>query len=151
LRAALAAPVSRVVVVCPPSLDLGGAPVEALRITSTEMSASLKSGIAAIADCDGAFVFLGDMPLIPHDLPGKLAAALGDHFAAMPSWQGKQGHPVLLSARMFPFITALTGDQGAGPLLKSSGDIAFVDSADEGVVLDIDRAEDIARLETWRG
>ena len=69
----------------------------------------------------------------------------------MPRWQGKQGHPVLLSARAFPLIADLSGDEGAGRLLKARKDVAFVDCADEGVLLDIDRAEDIARLEDRRG
>ncbi len=155
IRAARAAPVARVVVVCPPSLDIGTWPgepvVEVLRIASPELSASLKAGIAAVADCAGAFVFLGDMPLIPASLASELAAALGAEFAAVPRWQGRNAHPVLLSACAFPAIADLCGDEGAGRLLKSRADIAFVDAKDEGVLLDIDRAEDIARLEDRRG
>lgn len=155
IRAARAAPVGRVIVVCPPAFDIGewpGAPpVAALRIASPELSASLKAGIAAASDAEGAFVFLGDMPLIPHPLAAQLAAALGENFAAVPRWQGKQGHPVLLSARAFAQIADLSGDEGAGRLLKSRRDVAFVDTAEEGVLLDIDRAEDIARLEDRRG
>lgn len=151
IRAARAAPVGRVIVVCPPALDIGewpGSPaVETLRIASPELSASLQAGIAACGSVDGAFIYLGDMPLIPHAIAAELAASLGASFAAVPRWQGEQGHPVLLSAAAFPAIADLQGDQGAGKLLKSREDIAFVDAADEGVLLDIDRAEDIARLE----
>ena len=155
IRAARAAPVSRVIVVCPPALDIGaweGAPpVEALHIASAELSASLKAGIAAAANADAAFIFLGDMPLIPPGLAGELAAALGGKFAAVPQFQGKNGHPVLLAARAFPAIATLNGDQGAGRLIKARKDVAFLDCDDEGVLLDIDRAEDIARLEDRRG
>ena len=155
IRAARAAPVSRVIVVCPAGLEIGlwdgQPPVDAIRIASAELSASLKAGIAAAGDCDGAFVFLGDMPLVPHGLAAGLAAALGENFAAIPRHQGKSGHPVLLSARAFPAIADLRGDEGAGRLLKPRGDVAFLDSPDEGVHLDIDRVEDIARLEQHRG
>ena len=155
IRAARAAPVSRVVVVCPAGLDIGTWPgepaVAALRIASMELSASLKAGIAAVGDCAGAFIFLGDMPLIPPGLASDLAAALGASFAAVPRWQGRNGHPALLSARAFPAIADLCGDEGAGRLLKARKDVAFVDATREGVVLDIDRAEDIARLEDRRG
>ena len=151
IRAARAAPVARVIVVCPPGLDIGEWPgmpeVETLRITSSEMSASLKAGIAAAAGTDAAFVFLGDMPLVPHQLAGELAAALAGNFAAVPRWQGRKGHPVLLSAAAFAEIDRLSGDEGAGRLLKARKDVAFLDTTEEGVVLDIDRAEDIARLE----
>lgn len=150
IRAARAAPVRRVLVVCPELLELGRWPglpmLETVRINSDQLSASLKAGIAAAADADGAYIFLGDMPLIPHGLAVDLGAALGENFAALPLHCGKRGHPVLLAARAFPDIAKLTGDQGAGALLKTRKDVAFVDCADEGVLLDIDRAEDIARL-----
>ena len=151
IRAARAAPVERVIVVCGPALDIGDwpgePPVEALRIASPELSASLKAGIAAAGAVDGALLFLGDMPLIPPGLAADLAASLGTAFAAVPRWQGKLGHPVLFSAAAFPAIAHLRGDEGAGRLLRMRNDIAFVEVAEEGVTLDIDRAEDIARLE----
>jgi molybdenum cofactor cytidylyltransferase len=155
IRAARAAPVERVIVVCPATLDIGlwpGMPlVEALRIDSPELSASLQAGIAAAGDCGGAFVFLGDMPLVPHEVAGELAATLGKNYAALPRRQGKHGHPVLLSAKAFPAMATLTGDEGAGRLLKARRDIAFLDCPDDGVLLDIDRAEDLARLEQHGG
>lgn len=151
IRAARAAPVERVIVVGPPELDLGdwpGAPeVIALAIDSDALSTSLKAGIAAAEGMDGAFVLLGDMPLIPHDVADRLAAILGDHFAAVPRHAGKSGHPVLFSARAFPELARLEGDTGAGSLLKGRSDIAFDDCTVGTILLDVDRAEDIRRLE----
>jgi molybdenum cofactor cytidylyltransferase len=150
IRAARAAPVERVIVVCGDGLTVGDWPgdpgVETVRISSTALSASLQAGISATAGAAGAFVFLGDMPLIPHNVAGCLVGALGDHFAAVPRHEGKGGHPVLLSARAFPEIARLTGDEGAGRLLKQRGDVAFVDVAEDTILLDVDRAEDLARL-----
>jgi molybdenum cofactor cytidylyltransferase len=151
IRAARAAPVERVIVVGSPALAVGawdGAPpVTALRIASEALSTSLKAGIAAAGEADGAFVFLGDMPLVPHDLAARLAEVCGDCFAALPRKDGRNGHPVLLSRRAFPAIAGLSGDEGAGKLLKARDDIAFVDCPDEGIHADVDRAEDLARLE----
>lgn len=148
IRAARAAPVSRVILVCPTVFDTNPWPdVETVRIVSNELATSLKAGIAAAQGADGAFIFLGDMPLVPDGLAAELAAKLCDNFAAVPRWQGRSGHPVLLSACAFSRIATLTGDKGAGSLLKARKDVAFVDCEDEGVLLDIDRAEDIARLE----
>jgi len=157
VRAARAAPVERVVVVCPSALDIGdwtgGPEVTLLRIDSADLSASLKAGIAAVQSAadpaDGAFIFLGDMPLVPHDLAARLAARLNDYAAIQPRCQGKPGHPVLLSSRMFPEIARLEGDRGAGSLLAARDDVAFFDAAEKGCTLDVDRAEDIARLEQW--
>ena len=155
IRAARAAPVERVIVVCPAGLDIGiwpdTPPVEALLIDSPELSMSLKAGIAAAGDCGGAFVFLGDMPLVPHDAASGLAAALGKHYAALPRHNGKNGHPVLLAARAFAALEGLTGDEGAGRLIKASADVAFLDWPDERVLLDVDRVEDLAALEKHRG
>ena len=151
IRAARAAPVERVIVVCGEKLAVGDWPgkprVETVRIASTALSASLQAGIAAAADASGALIFLGDMPLIPHAIAGRLAAALGHHFAAVPCHGGRNGHPVLLSARAFPEIARLTADEGAGKLLRQRGDVAFVDVAEDAILLDVDRAEDLARLE----
>jgi molybdenum cofactor cytidylyltransferase len=152
IRAARAAPVSRVIVVAAPGLDIGtweaGPPVEQREIATTALSDSLKAGIAAAGDADGAFIYLGDMPLIPQGIAARLAEALGANYAAMPCFEGKPGHPVLLSRIAFADIAGLQGDQGAGGLLRSRKDVAFLDWPDDSVVLDVDRAEDIKRLES---
>lgn len=151
IRAARAAPVDRVIVVAGPQLDPGswpGAPqVRIVRMTSDALSASLNAGIAAAGDADAAFIFLGDMPLIPHGVAGNLAAALGNHIAAVPTVNGKRGHPVLLSRAAFPAVTALTGDEGAGRFLRSCGDVVLREVGDPAILIDIDRREDIARLD----
>lgn len=151
IRAARAAPVERVVIVARPGLETGawaGAPpVETLRLESTALSDSLRAGIAAAGDADGAFVFLGDMPELPPDEAARLAARLGDAFAAVPRHGGKPGHPVLLAARAFPEIARLTGDAGAGKLLRGRADVVFDDDAQAGIHPDVDRPEDLARLE----
>jgi molybdenum cofactor cytidylyltransferase len=150
IRTARAAPVERVIVVCPASLMIGEwagvPPVTTAHITSDALSTSLKAGIAAAGDVEGAFIFLGDMPLIPPALAGGLASAIGDAYAAIPRYQGKNGHPVLLSHRAFADIARLSGDEGAGKLLKSRSDIVFVDCAADSILLDVDRTEDLDRL-----
>lgn len=150
ILAARAAPVERVIVVAREGLELGewpgSPPVERVPIASNALSESLKAGIAAAGGSEGAFVFLGDMPRVPHFLAGQLAKALGCNYAAIPRCNGKSGHPVLLSARSFIDMAALTGDAGAGKLLKARGDVAFVDCDDPGILLDVDRPEDLTRI-----
>lgn len=150
IRAARAAPVDRVLVVRRPGLEIGDwsgpPPVEAIDITSDALSASLKAGIEAAGEVDGVFVFLGDMPLVPHEVAGRLAARLDDHIAAVPRHAGRSGHPVLLSSRAFPAIDRLEGDEGAGKLLRQRDDVIFDDCPDSRIHLDIDRPEDLERL-----
>jgi molybdenum cofactor cytidylyltransferase len=151
VRIARAAPVERVIVVCGPALAVGEwpgePPVETIRIASTALSETLKAGIAAAGEACGAFVFLGDMPLIPLDMADRLAEALGGNFAAIPRHAGKSGHPVLLARRAFAEIAGLSGDEGAGRLLRQRDDVTFVDVPEDAILLDVDRVEDLARLE----
>jgi molybdenum cofactor cytidylyltransferase len=149
LRIALAAPVTRVILVCRavPEMPLD-AQLEVVEIASDALSVSLSAGIARAQGADAAFVFLGDMPLVPPGIAARLAARIGDNYAAQPRCNGKPGHPVLLSARAFADVLALEGDAGAGKLLRTRSDVVHVDTDDEGVLLDVDNAEDLARLYT---
>jgi molybdenum cofactor cytidylyltransferase len=110
------------------------------------MGATLRAGIAALPpDAAGAFVFLGDMPLIPPAVLADLAAALAAGApAAAPTFQGQRGHPVLFSAALFPQLRALTGDQGARQVLRAlGGGLALVEAPDDGVLTDIDHPRDL--------
>jgi molybdenum cofactor cytidylyltransferase len=151
IRAARAAPVSRVLVVCRPALATGTwdgpPPVERIEIESDAQSSSLKAGITAAGDADGAFIFLGDMPLIPHNIAARLAGCLKGNFAALPRCEGQGGHPVLLSSRAFGEIAQLEGDEGAGKLLKQRPDVIFDECTNCRIHLDVDRPSDFEKLE----
>lgn len=111
------------------------------------LSASLKAGVAALPeDAAGAFVLLGDMPLIPHDVPFRLALALaGDALASAPMFDGRRGHPVLFSAALFGDLLDLEGDEGAREVLEGLGErLALIEAADAGVLFDIDAPADLA-------
>ncbi|MCJ2178430.1 nucleotidyltransferase family protein [Novosphingobium album (ex Hu et al. 2023)] len=150
IRAARAAPVSRVIVVARPGLETGtwpdAPPVEVVRLDSPALSESLKTGIAAAAGANGAFIFLGDMPVVPHGEAARLAELMGSAYAALPRHDGRPGHPALLSARAFPDIVSLTGDEGAGRLLRTRSDVVFDDCPDPAIHFDVDRPEDLGWL-----
>jgi molybdenum cofactor cytidylyltransferase len=108
------------------------------------MGASLRTGVAALpSDADGVFVFLGDMPLIPPDIPPRLATALtGGAQAVAPRFEGRRGHPVLFSSALFPALRAATGDEGARAVLQTLGkNLTIIESTNSGVLFDIDRPE----------
>jgi molybdenum cofactor cytidylyltransferase len=111
------------------------------------MAATLRRGIAALSDdAPGVCVFLGDMPLVPVDLCGALAeAAQASGYAARPRFAGKPGHPVAFTCAAFADLLALEGDAGAATLLKARPEaVAYLDTADSGVLLDIDTPSDLA-------
>lgn len=118
------------------------------------MAATLRRGIAALAPgAQGVCVFLGDMPLVPAGLCSDLAgAAEAAGYAARPRFDGQPGHPVAFARAAFPDLMALTGDQGATGLLKARPEaVAYLDTADSGVLLDIDTPADLAAaVAAWK-
>ena len=155
LDVAFAAPVRAVTVVTGGHAPAVGAAVEAfgrpVRVVHAPdhgegLSASLRAGIGALpADTAGVFIFLADMPWIQHGVAGRLATALaGGAQAAAPVFEGRRGHPVLLSAALFDPILALTGDHGAGHILAGLGDrLTQVPAEDDGELRDVDHRADL--------
>jgi len=153
IEAALAAPVLEVILVW------GGDPLilpllpsdPRLKTVHCEdhlqgMGASLAAGLRAIdAETAGVYVFLGDMPRVPAALTSGMAEVLeGQVKAVAPEFDGQRGHPVLLSAALIPKLLTLTGDQGAGIVLKDLGDgLILVPAPDDGCLFDIDRPDDL--------
>ena len=105
------------------------------------MGASLRTGVASLPpDAAGAFVFLGDMPRIPHDIAPKLAEAVtAGARAAAPTCGDQRGHPALFSTELFPALLSLAGDRGAGWLLNvMTHGLALIPTEDDGVLFDVD-------------
>lgn len=106
------------------------------------LSASLRAGLSAVQPgASGALVFLGDMPLVPPQVPAALARALDAGApAAAPIHKGQRGNPVALSRSLFADLAALTGDRGARALLDSLGErLVLVQTDSPGVLIDVDR------------
>ena len=105
------------------------------------LSASLRAGFSsAPAHAAGVFVFLADMPRVPHDMAARLVAALGPTVqAAAPVHRGVRGHPVLVGPALTPAVLRLTGDAGLNAVLDGLGDrLALVETDDDGVLFDVD-------------
>jgi molybdenum cofactor cytidylyltransferase len=161
LAAAFAAPVRGVTVVT-------GADAEAVAVAARTfdprvrivhaadhaegMGASLRTGIRSLPpDTRAAFVFLGDMPRVPHGVARSLAEALAKGApAAAPIFGGRRGNPVLLSRDLFPDLLALQGDEGARRVLQRLGDrLALVEAPDDGVLFDVDEPGDLDNFPKW--
>jgi molybdenum cofactor cytidylyltransferase len=162
LAAAFAAPVEAVVVVtgsdpavAPTAEAFASARGETARLRivlahdwAEGLSASLKAGLSAVPpEASGAFVFLGDMPDLPHALAGRLAALLGPGVEAVqPVVRGAPAHPVLLARALFPAAGRLAGDRGAQPLLAGAK-VVRLDIDAPGATLDVDTPDALAHLE----
>lgn len=108
---------------------------------SDGVAASLKAGFSsAPSSAKGVFVFLGDMPRVPHGMAARLVEVLtGGASAAAPVCGGRRGHPVLVGPALMPAVAHLEGDKGLGDLLESLGaQLALVETEDDGVLFDVD-------------
>lgn len=118
------------------------------------VSASIRIGIEALPhDREGLFLFLGDMPLAPSGPCEELAAlAKNMNYAARPLHRNIPGHPVAFAKEAWADLMALTGDEGAGRLLRGVGArIAYLPTGDEGTILDVDTPDDLAWAERlWK-
>jgi molybdenum cofactor cytidylyltransferase len=115
------------------------------------LSTSLRTGIAAVpADCDGALVCLGDMPLIQPAHLDRLISAFNPvegRVICVPTHEGKRGNPVLWGAQLFAEMRALAGDVGARHLIGEHADLVReVPVADDSVLTDFDTPEAFAGL-----
>lgn len=155
LAAAQAAPVRAITVVTGADADAVGAAAQAfdpaIRLVHAAghaegMAASLRTGIASLApDVEAVFVFLGDMPRVPHAVLAPLAEAVATGApAAAPTFAGRRGNPVVLGRALFDDIARLTGDVGARPILQGLGArLAEVEAPDDGVLFDVDERRDL--------
>lgn len=118
------------------------------------ISASIRVGIEALQNKpEGLFLFLGDMPLVPNGLCEELAdLAKSVGYAARPLRGDVPGHPVAFVNEAAADLMALTGDDGAGSLLRAAGaKIGYLPTADEGAILDIDTPAALACAERlWK-
>lgn len=111
------------------------------------MGHSLAHAIAARRDADGWIIALADMPSIrPATIRAVARALEGGASLAAPAHQGARGHPVGIGARFRDDLLKLMGDAGAREIVSAHArDMVLVDCGDPGVLLDIDRREDLPR------
>ena len=111
------------------------------------MSRSLIAGLQATDNNIGWVIALGDMPFIKPSTISKVSNAIAQgELIAQPTYQGKRGHPVGLSARLYEELMAIKGDEGAREVVRRHADDCHLVSCedDPGILRDIDRREDLA-------
>lgn len=118
----------------------------------TDMADSLMTAIQAAAEfdaaADGYVIALADMPFIQPDTICKVADAIQNGAQiAMPSHQGKRGHPVGFAAKLSDELLQLSGDEGARAIIqRHAALLTLIETEDAGVIADIDTQEDFERL-----
>ena len=119
------------------------------------LSSSVKVGIAAVAQCDAAFICLGDMPLVKAQDFNRMIEAFdveeGRDLIA-PVQGRKLGNPVLWGRDYFTALQSLSGDRGARGLLEAQRDaITEIEIAHDGILLDADTPEALEKIKSLAG
>jgi molybdenum cofactor cytidylyltransferase len=89
---------------------------------------------------DGMALFLVDHPLISAALVNDLITAFYESRApiALPVFEGRRGHPVIFSSRVFPELLAAPMDVGARAVVWAHrGEICEFPTNEEGCVLNL--------------
>ena len=132
--------------------ELKGLPVKIVHnpLFADGLSTSLKTGFSALPpETRAALILLGDMPLVSASLIDALLAGWhgqGKPAALIPTLDGRRGNPVLISRALQAAIEELSGDVGAGPVLRGRSDVVEWPTTDHAVVQDIDTKEEFRKL-----
>jgi molybdenum cofactor cytidylyltransferase len=113
------------------------------------LSTSLRAGFSALPPTTrAAVILLGDMPFVKAGLIDALVAGWrerGEPAALVPTLDGRRGNPVVLSRDLQAEIEDLSGDVGAGSLLRERSDVLEWPTTDPAVAQDIDTREELAK------
>lgn len=114
---------------------------------STHMYDSFLMGLNALEGlCDRFFFTPADIPLF-HTQSLQRLLDQNVELAAIPTFQGKSGHPVLINASCIPYLKQYDGQGGLRGALKGlANPPERIEVGDEGVLLDADNDNDYYNL-----
>jgi molybdenum cofactor cytidylyltransferase len=116
------------------------------------MASSLVLGVGnAVMPVQGYLIALSDMPMVQissiEALCKDFLLQKSAETICVPTFRGARGNPVLLGAAYAADLVQLSGDVGAKSLLRRYAErVREVETGDEGIMLDIDTAEDWQRF-----
>jgi molybdenum cofactor cytidylyltransferase len=131
--------------------ELKGLPVQIVHnlLFADGLSTSLKAGFSALPpETRAAIILLADMPFVRPELIDALAAGWqdrGEPAALVPVLNGQRGNPVVLSRALQAAIKGLSGDVGAGSVLRGRPDVMEWPTEDPAIIQDVDTREEFAK------
>ncbi|MFY9151900.1 MAG: NTP transferase domain-containing protein [Prolixibacteraceae bacterium] len=113
------------------------------------MLSSVQAGVSAIPETtDGMLILLGDQPMVSTQLINRLITSFRktEKCLIIPTFNGRRGHPVLISSKYKNQISSLNPEVGLRELFaKYSHDILEVEAGTSEILNDIDTPEDYRR------
>lgn len=129
-----------------PVLDRQGVPHVINTDYQSGMFSSIQTGAAHLGNGCGAFFLLpADIPFVRPETLQKLIAAFREtgQLVYRPRYQGRRGHPPLISAELIPEILAFQEPGGLRALLSRHAERCVdIDCDDPGILIDLDTPED---------
>jgi len=114
------------------------------------MLSSLQAGLRRLPAMAGFLIFPVDFPLVPAPEVRRLIDAFGARSAGqrifVPSYDRRRGHPVLVESGLAVEFLALPPESTARAVMSAhEHEIAYVQAADDRVLMDMDTPEDYER------
>lgn len=108
-----------------------------------EILSSVKTGLSAMPDdVMATFINPADMPSIPQAVIETMQASYQPQHIVAPRYQGQRGHPILLDRMFWKAMLDLPAARAPRDVIKANkASIKFVDTDDDGVIIDIDTPE----------
>ncbi|RZJ12129.1 MAG: nucleotidyltransferase family protein [Rubrivivax sp.] len=110
------------------------------------MGHSIVAGVSAAGNADGWLILPADMPLVQPGTILAVAQGLERFPVCYAQYRGIQGHPVGFGTELYSELMALQGDEGARRIVARYA-AQPIEVDDPGVHIDVDTAEDLARLQ----
>lgn len=107
------------------------------------MFTSVKTGLSHVRG-ERCFVLPADIPLVPHRIYERLLLAEAN--IVVPSFQGKNGHPVLCTDAIIPDILREPDESSFRDVLRKIG-FATISVDAEEILIDVDTREDCERIQ----
>lgn len=114
------------------------------------MLSSLQTALALIPAGSPVVLTLVDHPGLRPETLSAVCEALekGGASVVIPRYRGERGHPVAVSAAVVDELRALPAEASPKQAIRSRrSETTFVDVDDQAVTLDIDRPEDLGRIQ----
>lgn len=110
------------------------------------MGTSIIAGLNLVdSQAQAVMLALGDQPLVDSQTINRLIDEFYNHDKgiAVPTYQGRRGHPIIFAIKYKPKLLQLTGDIGGRQIIKRHpDDILEVAVDSESVITDIDTRND---------
>ena len=112
------------------------------------ISHTIRLGLEALGDCDGALFLVSDQPLLRRERVAVLAAlwrSQPEKIAAL-AHNGVRGNPCLFPARFFPELLELQEDRGGNTVIRRHKEDLILLEAAESELTDVDTPEALREL-----